>query len=234
MSDLVGSKKRRKYVRRDVTKTCMACGQVFAPLAKHRGTAKVCGIECRSLLARQRAEARRSSEPFLDSDGQWRILVGDDGASALIDEQDIDLVRIIRWYILAGHNGKVYAVNRRAGAYMHRLIARTPDGFETDHINGDGLDNRRANLRTASKSQNSANLPSKPRRPDGSPHRSVYKGVTSSGLKWVAKIQVNGKASYLGSFVSERTAAETYDRAARDAWGAFASTNFPEGGTENG
>lgn len=135
------------------------------------------------------------------------------------------------WQLLRGHNGKLYAHNKRW--YMHRLIAQTPPGMETDHINGDGLDNRRSNLRVATPSQNSANM-GKPRRPDGSPHTSRFKGVSwdKSRSKWQSKICVQGKCRNLGRYDSEVLAARAYDRAALAAWGDFAAVNFPDSGEE--
>src|SRR3546814_4168420 len=59
------------------------------------------------------------------------------------------LVEGYPWRVLEGHTGKryAYAMTREGGRYMHRIIAGTPKGMETDHINCDGLDNRRVNLR---------------------------------------------------------------------------------------
>lgn len=152
---------------------------------------------------------------------------------AIVDAADYEVVARYRWRVLHRHNGKVYAHASITGGslYMHRLIAGTPAGYETDHINGNGLDNRRANLRIATRSQNSANM-GKPRRPDGSPASSVYKGVTwvKGTRKWVAKITVSKRCKYLGSFASEVEAARAYDAAAEAAWGDFARLNFPHGG----
>lgn len=151
------------------------------------------------------------------------------GMTALVDAADADRIGAVVWSCLRGHNGKCYA-HRRAGrssVYMHRLIAGTPDGFETDHINGNGLDNRRANLRTATASQNRANM-GKPRRPDGAPHSSRFKGVSwdRSRGKWQAKINVNGRHHNLGRYFDETAAARAYDAAAITAWGDFARLNF--------
>jgi len=144
---------------------------------------------------------------------------------ALIDASDRSLVESYTWHALCGHNGKIYAYSRRR-VYMHRLIAGTPAGFETDHINGDGLDNRRANLRIASASQNSANM-GKPARPGGSAHSSRYKGVSWDRSRdlWQAKITVNQHCRNLGRYSSQEAAALAYDEAARAAWGEFAMTN---------
>jgi hypothetical protein len=157
----------------------------------------------------------------------------EDGYSALVDAADYEWVSRYRWRILRGHNGKIYATSSvtSRSIYMHRLIADTPAGHETDHINGNGLDNRRTNLRIATCSQNSANM-WKPRRPDGSPASSIFKGVTwhKKNHKWIAKIHVAGHSKYLGSFASEAEAARAYDSAAEAAWGHFARLNFPRCG----
>lgn len=153
------------------------------------------------------------------------------GFTAWIDAADRDLVAGHHWYALHGHNGKVYAYASVTGGsvYMHRLIAGTPEGMETDHVNGDGLDNRRANLRLATPSQNRANM-GKPRRPDGGRHSSRFKGVAwdkSRGL-WRAAITVDGRTTNLGRYVCEAEAARAYDSAAAAAWGEFAWLNFSD------
>lgn len=152
------------------------------------------------------------------------------GYTALIDESDYALVAGYRWRALKGHNGKVYAYAHVSGGsvYMHRVIAGTESGFETDHVNGDGLDNRRGNLRTATASQNSANA-WKPRRPDGSPHSSIFKGVSwdKGRGKWQAQIALHGRSKNLGRYLTEIEAARAYDTAALAQWGEFAKVNFP-------
>lgn len=150
------------------------------------------------------------------------------GSVALIDDADMDLVGAHRWYELRGHNGKRYARTccGNRSIYMHRLITGTPPGAETDHRNGDGLDNRRANLRVATSSQNKANKV-KPTRPDGRPTSSRFKGVSwdrTRGL-WQAKITVDRHCRNLGRYDDEADAARAYDLAAVLAWGEFALTN---------
>jgi hypothetical protein len=158
------------------------------------------------------------------------------GREALLDVADLPIVRAYTWYPLEGHNGKVYAIAQLGSRtfYMHRLIAGTPPGLETDHRNGDGLDNRRANLRVATPSQNSANT-GKPRRPDGTAHSSQYKGVSwdRSRGRWQAKLarldpSIGRTRTFnLGRFDVEVDAARAYDVAALAAWGEFARLNFP-------
>ena len=104
--------------------------------------------------------------------------------------------------------------------YLHRVVAGTPPGWVTDHINGDRLDNRRANLRTATPAQNAANSRDRPR-------RSGLRGVYWHGQarRWVSQISVNGRLRHLGLFDDPEDAARAYDVAARDAWGPYARTN---------
>lgn len=155
------------------------------------------------------------------------------GHSALVDAADLQMVSEYKWRPLRGHNGKTYAytVAGKSVLYMHRLIVATPVGFETDHVNGDGLDNRRLNLRAATASQNRANM-WKPRRPDGAPHSSSYKGVSwdKSRGKWQSKINFDGSTKSLGRYSSEAEAARAYDVAAAAQWGSFARLNFPPSG----
>ena len=103
---------------------------------------------------------------------------------------------------------------------MHREILNTPLGAETDHLNGDGLDNRKSNLRAASKSQNAGNA----RAHRNSSRTSKFKGVTferSTG-RWVARIRRQGRMMTVGRFDDENDAASAYADAARRVFGAFA------------
>jgi hypothetical protein len=171
--------------------------------------------------------------PATEAPDEVRLIPIEAGHVAIVNAADYEWVARYNWLLLRGHNGKFYAHASVTGGslYMHRLIAETPAGYETDHINGNGLDNRRANLRIATPSQNSANM-WKPQRPDGRPRTSIYKGVhwAKGSRKWVAKIEVSGCSKYLGSFTVEADAARAYDAAAEAAWGDFARLNFPRGG----
>lgn len=167
--------------------------------------------------------------PDVDEDVR-RVPVGRDHF-ALVDAADYQRVGLLRWHLLRGHNGKLYAYTGlgRNCVYMHRLIAGTPRGYETDHENGDGLDNRRSNLRPATPSQNRGNM-GKPRRPDGSAHSSQYKGVIwdKARGKWLARICRYGVTKNLGRYDDEAEAARAYDAAAVEHFGEFARLNFPE------
>ncbi len=108
---------------------------------------------------------------------------------------------------------------------MHREIMNFPKGLLVDHRNNNTLDNRRANLRPATSSQNMVN-----RRRDKSKNSSQFRGVRfrKERGRWSAQITINGKTFWLGSYDNEIDAARAYDRAAMKYHGEFAKLNFPE------
>lgn len=151
------------------------------------------------------------------------------GRVVLIDDNDLELIAPYSWYLWEevrkrGLRGP-YALAgiKRDGRWgiikMHKLIT----GWDrTDHIDGNGLNNQRSNLRPASSQQNQANS----RSVAGS--SSLYKGVTWSKdrERWVAQIRVDGKQKHLGRFTDETDAAKAYDDAARRYFGEYARLNF--------
>lgn len=119
-----------------------------------------------------------------------------------------------RWYVKARKNG---------GGYLHRIIMKAPDGVHVDHINGDGRDNRKANLRLCDRSLNMANA----RRLPGP---SGYIGVTknSSGCGWYGVATVNRQTLRVGAFDCPEQAARMRDYLVLENFGEFARLNFPE------
>lgn len=170
----------------------------------------------------------RTAHITIEADGTARVpLAG--GRFATIDAADVELVSGYRWGCLPTRTGRFYATANvgKTKIYMHRLIAGTPAGLATDHINNDGLDNRRANLRRATWTQNIANRPKEMTRA-GRQVTSRYKGVCwdKEKGKWHARIK-DGRHVFLGRYDSEAEAARAYDAAAFAAWGEFAVLNFP-------
>ena len=136
----------------------------------------------------------------------------------LLDRADLSTVSEYSWNIYAQNNGKTfYAKTWDDGIKkLHTLLI--PDADVIDHINFDGLDNRRINLRPCSKSQNS----SRARRISNSGYRGVYKKRN----RYEAQIKVNGKIVFLGCFKCPKEAAKIYDTAALKYFGEWAILNM--------
>jgi hypothetical protein len=103
--------------------------------------------------------------------------------------------------------------------YLHRLVTDAKPGTIIDHANGDRLDNRRENLRLATKAQNAANIGAL------STSKSGLKGVVKRGKKYRAFAHKDGKTQYLGSFDTKEEAACEYNRTAKKLFGKFARVN---------
>lgn len=117
-------------------------------------------------------------------------------AKTLVDVCDLDLAIATggRWHAARGPNGLLY-VSQKNGGYLHRLIMGDPEGFEIDHINGNGLDNRRDNLRIVTSAVNRRNTRISLR------NKSGVVGVFSKQGKYHAYIvSLAGDQEYLGSF----------------------------------
>jgi len=141
------------------------------------------------------------------------------GGVTIVDADLFDWLSEYTWTRYAG--GDVGRGENHKIIRIHRVINQTPPGFETDHINGDKLDNRRANLRTATKTQNAMNSSSRVN------STSRFKGVWwhRKYKKWYAGIRVKRKLIHLGSYDYEIQAAEAYNDAALHHFGEFSKLN---------
>lgn len=149
---------------------------------------------------------------------------------AIVDEQDYEHLRTIRWCVSKNRkSGKTYAVGTINGKQvrMHRyLLQVTNPNVVIDHINGNGLDNRRANLRLATFAQNTTN--SGPKKTNTSGYKGVSFAKGKKSKPWAAYLGGLKKSRFLGYFVTPIEAALAYDKAAAALYGEFAYLNFKQ------
>ena len=159
---------------------------------------------------------------FDESDPTIRRIPLGHGLFATVDAADYEELSKYKWH--ANRRGrKIYAICVQKGVVtsMHRMIMRARKGYVVDHIDGNGLNNRRCNLRVCTRRQNVANMG-----PRGG--ASEFVGVFRQKKKWGAQIVCRGKKYTLGSYDDEVEAAKARDRKAYELHGEFAYLNFPE------
>lgn len=148
------------------------------------------------------------------------------GKVALIDDEDLEIIEGYKWYCRKTHHN-YYAVahkyieRKRTSIQMHREILKcTFKEYQVDHIDGNGLNNCKSNLRIVTPQQNSFNR----KYTFGT---SMYKGVSWNKRDdfWQATIKYNGKSKMLGYFKDEMDAAKAYNEAAKELFGEFAALN---------
>lgn len=145
------------------------------------------------------------------------------GGEMLVDADDAAVLSRSTWKRRAracDRTSYAHQAGKRGGAPVHRIIMDAQPGETVDHINGDGLDNRRANLRLCSTKENTRN------RRLHLNNSSGYKGVSQDARRLRAYIVVDGKYVALGSFSNPVSAARAYDAAALRHFGEFAKLNF--------
>lgn len=154
-------------------------------------------------------------------DGDVAYITLTQGMYAIVDTVDAHEISRLNWIAMRRKHG-VYAQchvgsheGKRTTLLMHRFILDAPDGCFVDHISGDGLDNRRENLRITDAFGNARN------RRINANNTSGYKGVHFSNGKWVAKIKLNNKRKHLGSFSTVEEAAAAYAEASERLHGEF-------------
>jgi hypothetical protein len=154
------------------------------------------------------------------------------GKLALVDPEDYDELSKYKWYAVQSPRGfyaaRSVGTNRHGigqkTVRMHQVILKSPEGKFIDHINHNGLDNRKSNLRFCTIQQNVWNM----RKQLGN-CTSKYKGVTwrKDIGKWQARIVCNRKVISIGFFDDEKAAAMAYDKKAKELFGEFAAPNLP-------
>lgn len=138
------------------------------------------------------------------------------GRFALVDEEDWAKISHHTWQAVRDKGGWVARTNlgRSVRATMQQLIMGYRHGHEIDHRNRNTLDNRRENLRWATRPQNGANR--------ALPNAIGYKGVAKVGHRFRTTIGIGGRSKYLGMYATPEEAHQAYRVAAKEAWGEFA------------
>lgn len=152
------------------------------------------------------------------------------GKVALVDDRDFEELSEYKWHYHGDGDGlKFYAArNKRIenGRYkirMHSQIMGLEKGskLQVDHVDGNTLNNCRSNLRVVTNQQNQRNTKKHIKK------SSEYKGIyyNRERQKWYARIMVDSKYIWLGSFLCELEAAKAYNEAATKHFGEYANLN---------
>lgn len=200
-----GPEETRKYDTFWICKCECGGSIVVGTHSLRRGYTRSCGCAAKK-------RERKLNKIVREGDDVVKILLGD-GAECIIDAEDYDKVKDVTWCHAGGY-ACGYDEGHRYVAVHQRILGRK----YVDHIDGNGLNNRKSNLRLANCQQNSCN---KTARKDS---KSGYKGVYRGTSAWIAAVG----DTYIGSFGTPEEAARAYDRMAIRIQGEFACVNFPE------
>lgn len=150
---------------------------------------------------------------------------------ATIDAEDFKRVSDFRWYARRTRRNYYAVTHLMVGfkkyrkIYLHRFIMEAPTGVQVDHVNGNGLENQKINLRLCTSAENNR---AKRRKIRSATSR--FRGVSfeTQTQQWKAQIRANKSHTLnLGRFFDEVSAAKAYDEAAKHYFGEFAHLNFP-------
>lgn len=172
------------------------CGNSRVVKGKYllNGDTKSCGCLMLETTARNGHNNKKANRYEIDGE-VIKVYFNNADAFFICDKCDENLVRSATWF-LSEHGYARTKLGSKKCTLFHNLIVPNSDGTYCDHINGNRLDNRRANLREVTRSQNAMN------RSMHSNNASGYKGVSYhwATMKWQAYICHNGKEMYLGLF----------------------------------
>jgi len=138
------------------------------------------------------------------------------GYEALVDDEDYQSVIQYSWHSkIVPHT--VYA-RRSFSSGTQSLHQFVMNGIEIDHIDRNGLNCQKHNLRFATRSIQAINRK----------HKNKYRGVFATKNKWIAQLKFQGVVHYFGIFNTDEEAAKAYDKGAKQIHGEFAILNFKE------
>lgn len=151
-----------------------------------------------------------------------KIHLANNKGIALVDDEDYDLLNQYKWYNNIGYARTwVYINNKKIMKYMHQVLINTIKN-EIDHIDGNGLNNQKDNLRIVTRSQNNMNRTK--RKGTSSKYKGVYFDIKRN--KWSTEITFNSKKIFLGRFKDEIEAAKVYNKKAKELFKEYARLNI--------
>lgn len=200
------------------------CGTIKYVEQNHlrRGDTKSCGCyNIEKIKERNKLTAKPFNQYYIQDNVAHIILT--QGQEALIDVEDIEKIQIYRWYTQSKHHNEntyyAYAnskIKKPSSIKMHRLILDAQPNEVVDHINHNGLDNRKRNLRKCSIMQNSQNHSKLKTNTTG------FIGVYKNNSGYVARI----RNKRIGTYPTAEAAAKARDLKAKELYGDFAQLNF--------
>lgn len=157
------------------------------------------------------------------------------GKYTIVDPDDFEKLSQYKWYAAKGVHTfyaqrAIHKDGKRKTILMHRQVMHAEKDILVDHINRNGLDDRKANLRFATYTQNAWNCERKV-----STDSSKYKGLCweKDNRRWRVRISINNKSKHLGFFDDEKEAAGVYDAAAKKYRGEYAFLNLSKSKRQN-
>lgn len=200
-----------------VEKICEECGDKFSvwPYVLRKGYGHFCSPKCRKKRAGDKLQGMRRRENVINNCGDHcEMIINTKNGIVKILFDTADFVEVDKHTWTMSGNGYAMTGSRKNCVLLHRFIMNTPPDMDTDHKDGNTLDNRRFNLRICTTSQNTQNS----RKKGKGIYKCVYK--TRNGT-YSARI----KRSYIGTFQTAELAAMAYNDAAKKEFGDFAKLN---------
>ena len=207
----------------------LRCGKEFTSRAYtiKSGKSRFCSKSCAN---KNQAELILIQKPPVRVEGDIAFIPLTRGKWAKVDRADYETIPELKenWCAVPLPKSKIFYAAKANGVgnsmiTMHRLIMKPPDDMDVDHVDFDGLNNTRENLRVCTSLRNFQHRrkPTRDGKPIGS---SRYKGVSNVRGRWKAMVAGN----YLGYFATEEEAAAAYNAAAREHFGEYALLNIIE------